>query len=720
MKKNTQRTKHFLLKMLLTLTMCLPMLTQAQVAPYLFVSSSGTYAPITGGNPLGFPTNDDTSFGGAGNAFAIGFPFTYAGTVYNNFAVNTNGFIALGTGSSVTIASTYTALSSGPNNVIAGYNVDLVGTSTGELSYITTGAPGSRVLTIQWKDYTHFGGFPVAIAGTVNFQIQVRESNNTVVVAYGVFGGMGASKTMQVGLRGASGADFSNRTTAANWSATTSGITNADNCTADATIFPANGQTFTWSRVAACAAATFTTLVLPTGSLSTPYSQIVAATGGTAPYTFSISNGILPAGLALNTTTGEISGTPTVANISPPNFTVTISDAVTCISNKVYGIVVTAVPCTPISISPTTVPAGSLGVLYPATAVQFAGSGVAGATYNYAIIAGALPSGMSLNPSTGRLAGTPNKLPASPIVTIRARVTTGPSAGCFGTVDITLVINCPVITLMPIIPDAVVGTPYSQQLTASYDNGVPPTTTGFAFTTTSTLPNGFELSAGGLLTGPSIALTTPVSLVITASRGNGCSASQTYTFGVVPKIPAPKLLKAIQISSSSFRARWEPIERAARYRLYIATTPDFDGGSFAIGYVGLAVVGDTSILVQGLKPETKYYIQVTAISSGNEVSVYSNTEEATTLSAITGIDNALSSQVKVSPNPSNDKFLVDFGALSLGKTTARVYDAQGKKVLSSEISANQATISLGNMANGIYLLEITSNKGRILKRLIKE
>ena len=481
------------------------------------------------------------------------------------------------------------------------------------------------------------------------------------------------------------------------------------------------------SVISPCVGAVFTTLTLPAGSVVSAYSQTIAATGGVAPYTFSVTNGALPAGLTLNPTTGEISGTPTVVNTTPPTFTVTVSDATNCTTNKTYSIVVTGVPCVAISITPTTVPAATLGVLYTPNAVQFVGSGVTGATYNYSIVSGILPSGMSLGSTTGLLTGTPTNRPASPTITVRARITTGTSAGCFGVITLDLQVNCPAMAFpLTTIPDAVINVPYSQQLSATYTSsaGPPPVTvtSGFTFSTVSVLPLGFTLSASGLLSGVKTTLSTPASIVVVASRTNGCSITQTYTFGVIPTIAAPKVLKPIQISSNSFRARWEPVDRAVKYRLYIATSPDFDGGSFAVGYVGLAVVGDTSILVQGLKAQTKYYIQVTAISSADEVSPYSNIENCTTLSAITGIDNTLSSQVKVAPNPSKDKFLVDFGVLNLGKTTARVYDAQGKQVLSSEIGANvnQTTISLGNMANGIYLLEIISNKGRILKRLVKE
>ncbi len=479
------------------------------------------------------------------------------------------------------------------------------------------------------------------------------------------------------------------------------------------------------SVISPCVGAAFTTLTLPAGSTTATYNQTIAATGGVAPYTFTVTNGTLPAGLTLNATTGVISGTPTTVNINPPNFTVTISDATSCTTNKNYSITVTGLPCTTITVTPITVPAATLGTLY--APIVFAATGVTGATYSYSIASGTLPSGMSLTATgtnAGRLTGTPTSVPASQLITIKALITTGPSAGCFGTVDITLVVNCPPMTFTPAtIPDAVINAPYTQNFDATYAGA----SGGFTYAVTAgTLPAGFTLTTAGVLSGIGLALSAPASITIKATRGNGCNISQTYTFGVVPTIAAPVQLNPMQISSSSFRARWQPVARAVKYRLYVATSNNFDGGSFAIGYVGLAVVGDTSILVQNLKPETKYYIQVTAVSSADEVSPYSNLKDATTLSAITGIDNALSNQVKVSPNPSKDKFLVDFGTLNLGKTTARVYDAQGKQVFSSEIStnasgnANQTTISLGNMANGIYLLEITSNKGRILKRLVKE
>jgi subtilisin-like proprotein convertase family protein len=60
-----------------------------------------------------------------------------------------------------------------------------------------------------------------------------------------------------------------------------------------------------------------------TGTVGTATSLTLAASGGTAPYTWSATG--LPAGLSINATTGVVSGTPTTANSYP--VTVTATDA---------------------------------------------------------------------------------------------------------------------------------------------------------------------------------------------------------------------------------------------------------------------------------------------------------------------------------------------------------------------------------------------------------
>lgn len=68
---------------------------------------------------------------------------------------------------------------------------------------------------------------------------------------------------------------------------------------------------------------------LPNGTVGVPYDQILTATGGTSPYSWSVATGSLPAGLSLNATTGEITGTPTSTATPVPSstFTVAVKDS---------------------------------------------------------------------------------------------------------------------------------------------------------------------------------------------------------------------------------------------------------------------------------------------------------------------------------------------------------------------------------------------------------
>ncbi|MGH7274102.1 MAG: fibronectin type III domain-containing protein, partial [Nitrospiria bacterium] len=66
-----------------------------------------------------------------------------------------------------------------------------------------------------------------------------------------------------------------------------------------------------------------TTTSLPQGTVNTPYSTQLTASGGASPYTWSATG--LPSGLIINSSTGVISGTPSAAGSSSVTMTVTDS-----------------------------------------------------------------------------------------------------------------------------------------------------------------------------------------------------------------------------------------------------------------------------------------------------------------------------------------------------------------------------------------------------------
>ena len=88
-------------------------------------------------------------------------------------------------------------------------------------------------------------------------------------------------------------------------------------------------------------ALSITTSALLAGRVGVEYAQTLAAAGGTSPYTFSLTTGTLPAGLAL-ATTGALSGTPTTSGIGTAALTFTVTDHVGATALKSLPITVAA------------------------------------------------------------------------------------------------------------------------------------------------------------------------------------------------------------------------------------------------------------------------------------------------------------------------------------------------------------------------------------------
>lgn len=126
-------------------------------------------------------------------------------------------------------------------------------------------------------------------------------------------------------------------------------------------------------------------------------STTFAASGGTAPYTYSITAGSTPAGLTLNTSTGALTGTPTAGGSF--SFTVSATDANSFTANDPVTLTVNAPT---ITLSPLTLPTGTYGSAYTTVTLTAAGGT---SPYTYSVTSGALPTGLSLS-SSGILSGT--------------------------------------------------------------------------------------------------------------------------------------------------------------------------------------------------------------------------------------------------------------------------------------------------------------------------
>jgi len=275
----------------------------------------------------------------------------------------------------------------------------------------------------------------------------------------------------------------------------------------------------------ACPPITLAPSTLPNGSVGTAYSQTITASGGTAPYTFTVISGALPTGLTLSSS-GTLSGTPTATGSF--TFIVRATDAGGCSGSQIYTIVINplGVVCPPITLSPATLPAATAGTPYSQTITASPA-----ATYTFSVTFGALPPGLSLassGPSTALLSGTPTT-PGGYTITITATDTT---TACLGSQIYTVLVNCPTITISPTtLPNTARFIPYNQQLTAS--GGVGP----FTFVVTGgSLPSGITLSPSGLLSGQT-STAGAFQVTISAIDSNDCAGSQGNAFSVATEIP---------------------------------------------------------------------------------------------------------------------------------------------------------------------------------------
>ena len=215
---------------------------------------------------------------------------------------------------------------------------------------------------------------------------------------------------------------------------------------------------------------TITTTSLPTATVGSKYSKMVSASGGTAPYIWAATG--LPTGMALNST-GFITGNPSVNG----TFTVIIDikDAKSQKSQKSLSLKVIL----PLNINVVPLPKGAIGLDYYTTLT--ASGGIPPVVWS---TPSPFPSGLSLDPTTGKVSGTPS---VSGSFTMTFKVRDGLDRDQDKDFIITIVAPVNIITSSLAIGQT--GAPYSAGITAT--GGALPLT----WTLTGSLPAGLSFNA---------------------------------------------------------------------------------------------------------------------------------------------------------------------------------------------------------------------------------
>jgi hypothetical protein len=153
-------------------------------------------------------------------------------------------------------------------------------------------------------------------------------------------------------------------------------------------------------------AVSITSSIVPDGGVGNGYKAAIAATGGFPPYSLTVVKGSLPPGLILNGL--DVTGIP--ASAGKFKFTLQLTD-----SNKAsVAQSFTARIFKALAIKTDNLPAGRTGRKYSGKLAATGGK----APYSWSLVSGSLPSGLNLDPATGRITGLPTG-PGSFVVSFR-------------------------------------------------------------------------------------------------------------------------------------------------------------------------------------------------------------------------------------------------------------------------------------------------------------
>lgn len=243
---------------------------------------------------------------------------------------------------------------------------------------------------------------------------------------------------------------------------------------------------------------------LPAGNAGTSYSGMITVHGGVAPYAYSMVDGHLPQGVMLNSSTGTVSGTPTLAGTSWG--WVQVTDARRISGLLQIHITVGSAVITPttisLAVSPTSYNLSSGGTKQFSAAVQ----GSSNTAVTWSATAGSITSaGVFTAPSVN----------ATTTVTVRATSSADNTKTASAVVTVTAAAPTVGISVSP--SSATVTSGNGQQFLASVQ--------GTSNTSVTWSTSAGSISGSGMFTAPTVASNTTVTITVTSAADNTKKAS---------------------------------------------------------------------------------------------------------------------------------------------------------------------------------------------------
>ena len=405
-----------------------------------------------------------------------------------------------------------TGLIAGTPTTTGSYNFVLQATDTSDVPYTVTAAEQIAVTAAGAALVVVGGNPPSGIVGTP-YSAGLQAAGGSQPYTWSVVAGAlpnGLTLAPATGI-------ISGTPTGTGTSSFTAQAQDATGATATGsfaiTVTSASGQT----------SPTITLSSLPNGTVNTPYTATIGVSGGTAPYSCTLTTGTLPAGLTLGAGC-VVSGTPTTAGTATLGVQATDSSNPALTTNGQVSLTITPGA---LGVNTGTLPGGTVGTPYSAPI------GVTGGTapYSCAITAGTLPGGLTLGAGCV-VSGTPTAA-GTATVTVKGTDSGNPAQSASGMVTVT--IAPPALNLTTgTLPNGTVGTPYTATV------GVTGGTAPYSCTVASgTLPAGLMFGANCAVTGtPTVAGTSSLTVKATdaGNPANTATGPVTITISAAPML----------------------------------------------------------------------------------------------------------------------------------------------------------------------------------------
>jgi CSLREA domain-containing protein len=423
----------------------------------------------------------------------------------------------------------------------------------------------------------------------------VTGGGGTTPLAYSVLPVLPAGLTMST----TTGAITGTPTVASAATTYTVTVTDANNATATAT--------FSLTvNAAVTATQSVPTIALTVNHLAAPVTPITGG-GGTTPLAYSVLP-VLPAGLTMSTTTGAITGTPTVTSVAT-TYTVTVTDANNATATATFSLTVNgAVTAT------TAVPTTVLTQNHAATAFTPVTGGGGTPALSYSVLP-VLPAGLTMSATTGAITGTPTAVSAATTYT----VTVTDANGATATATFSLTVNT-AVTATQAIPTTTLtenhlATPFTPVTGAGG-------TTPLAYSVLPVLPAGLTMSTTtGQITGTPTVASAATTYTVTVTDANNATATATFSLTVSGALTATTAVPTTILTENHAAAAFTPVTGAGGTApLAYSVLPVLPAGLTMSTTTG-AITGTPTVV----SAATTYTVTVTDANSATATATFSLT-----------------------------------------------------------------------------------------------